>query len=145
MILLNVAFDVLSENRRLEWEDLEHSNLNPCDRVYLPQCALTPQGNATIREHQTQEQSVSQQDKLLAKILSGTSDSNIPFTQMCQLLRRLGFEERIRGSHHIFTKEGIEEILNLQPKGSQAKAYQVKQVRTVILKYQLGGQDDASL
>jgi len=64
---------------------------------------------------------------------------------MCQLLRRLGFEERIRGSHHIFTKEGIEEILNLQPKGSQAKAYQVKQVRAVILKYQLGGQDDASL
>jgi hypothetical protein len=64
---------------------------------------------------------------------------------MCQLLRRLGFEERIRGSHHIFTKEGVEEILNLQPKGSQAKAYQVKQVRAVILKYQLGGQDDTSL
>jgi predicted RNA binding protein YcfA (HicA-like mRNA interferase family) len=88
---------------------------------------------------------VSQLDKLLAKILSGTSDSNIPFAQICQLLRRLGFEERIRGSHHIFTKEGIEEILNLQPKDSQAKAYQVKQVRAVILKYQLGGQDDASL
>jgi len=88
---------------------------------------------------------VSQLDKLLAKILSGTSDSSIPFAQICQLLRRLGFEERIRGSHHIFSKEGVEEILNLQPKGSQAKAYQVKQVRTVILKYQLGGQDDASL
>jgi hypothetical protein len=88
---------------------------------------------------------VSQQYKLLAKILSGTSDSNIPFPQMCQLLSRLGFEERIRGSHHIFSKEGVEEILNLQPKGSQAKAYKVKQVRTVILKYQLGGQDDASL
>ena len=86
-----------------------------------------------------------QQDKLLAKILNGTCDSSIPFAQMCQLLRRLGFEERIRGSHHIFTKEGIEEILNLQPKDSQAKAYQVKQVRAVILKYQLGGQDDASL
>ena len=88
---------------------------------------------------------MSQLDKLLAKILSGTSDSSIPFAQICQLLRRLGFEERIRGSHHIFSKEGVEEILNLQPKGSQAKAYQVKQVRTVILKYQLGGQDDASL
>lgn len=88
---------------------------------------------------------MSQQDKLLAKIINGTSDSNIPFSQMCQLLHRLGFEERIRGSHHIFSKEGIEEILNLQPKGSQAKAYQVKQVRAVIFKYQLGGQDDASL
>lgn len=88
---------------------------------------------------------MSQLDKLLVKILRGTSDANIPFDQLCQLLRRLGFDERIRGSHHIFTKEGVEEILNLQPKRSQAKAYQVKQVRAVILKYQLGGQDDASL
>jgi len=54
----------------------------------------------------------------------------------------LGFEKRIRGSHHIFAKEGIEEILNIQPKGSKAKNYQVKQVREVILKYNLGGQED---
>ena len=78
---------------------------------------------------------MSQQDKLLVKILLGTSDSNIPFDQLCQLLRTLGFNERIRGSHHIFSQEGIEEILNLQPKQGKAKAYQVKQVRTVILNY----------
>jgi hypothetical protein len=59
------------------------------------------------------------------------------------LLQRLGFAERIRGSHHIFCKEGAEEILNLQPKGSKAKPYQVKQVRHVILKYKLGGGRDA--
>ena len=88
---------------------------------------------------------MSQLDKLLAKILLGNSDANIPFAQLCQLLRRLGFEERIRGSHHIFTKDGVEEILNLQPKGSQAKAYQVRQIREVILKHQLGGENDASL
>jgi hypothetical protein len=52
----------------------------------------------------------------------------------------MGFSERICGSHHIFTKEGIEEILNLQPKGAQAKPYQVKQVRRVITKYRLRGQ-----
>jgi predicted RNA binding protein YcfA (HicA-like mRNA interferase family) len=57
-------------------------------------------------------------------------------------LTNLGFEKRIRGSHHIFAKEGIEEILNIQPKGSKAKTYQVKQVREVILKYKLGGQED---
>jgi len=51
---------------------------------------------------------VSQPDKLLAKILVGNSDANIPFAQLCQLLRRLGFEERIRGSHHIFAKDGVE-------------------------------------
>ena len=85
---------------------------------------------------------MAQRDKLLARILRGTSDANIPFTGMCQLLRRLGFEERIRGSHHIFTKEGVEEILNVQPKGASAKPYQVKQVRAVILKYKLGGEED---
>jgi predicted RNA binding protein YcfA (HicA-like mRNA interferase family) len=61
---------------------------------------------------------------------------------MRQLLVRLGFEERIRGSHHIFTQDSVEEILNLQPKQVKAKAYQVKQVRNIIVKYQLGGLDD---
>ena len=60
---------------------------------------------------------------------------------MGQLLYNFGFEERIRGSHHIFTKEGVEEILNLQSKGSKAKPYQVKQVRDLIIKYRIGGQD----
>lgn len=88
---------------------------------------------------------MTKQDKLLAKILLGTSDRNISFDSLCQLLRRLGFEERVRGSHHIFIKEGVEEILNLQPTGTLAKAYQVKQVRGVILKYQIGGENDATL
>jgi len=81
---------------------------------------------------------VAQQDKLLAKILSGVSDVNIPFDKLCQLLINLGFDERIRGSHHIFTREDVEEILNIQPKKGKVKVYQVKQVREVILKYQLG-------
>ena len=78
------------------------------------------------------------QAKLLIQVLSGTSDANIPFDGLCGLLKYLGFDERIRGSHHIFTKNGIEEILNLQPKGNKSKPYQVKQVRNVILKYKLG-------
>lgn len=78
------------------------------------------------------------QEKLLIQILSGTSDANISFDGMCNLLKYLGFEERIHGSHHIFTKEGVDEILNLQPKGGKSKPYQVKQVRNVILKYKLG-------
>jgi hypothetical protein len=87
---------------------------------------------------------VGEQDRLLLRILRGTSDANIPFDRLCRLLRRLGFAERTRGSHRIFTKEGIEEILNLQPKDRQAKPYQVKQVRSVILKYRLGGSPDVS-
>lgn len=77
-------------------------------------------------------------DKLLIQILRGTSDANILFDDLCNLLKKKGFEERIRGSHHIFTKDGIEEILNLQPKGRKSKPYQVKQVRNVIIKYKLG-------
>lgn len=78
-------------------------------------------------------------EKLLERILRGTSDANIPFERLRNLLRGLGFVERIRGSHCIFAREGVEEILNLQPKGPHAKPYQVKQVRMVILKYKLGG------
>jgi len=85
---------------------------------------------------------MSKDSKLLSRILRGTSDADIPFAGLCQLLHHLGFEERIRGSHHIFTKEDVEEILNLQPKGAKAKPYQVKQVRNMILKYRLGGDMD---
>jgi len=78
-----------------------------------------------------------QREKLLDKILRGTSDANINFDDLRRLLKALGFGERIRGDHHIFTRAGVAEILNLQPKGAQAKAYQVKQVRFVILRMDL--------
>ncbi len=77
-------------------------------------------------------------EKLLSQILKGTSDANITFEGLCNLLQNFGFEMRIRGSHHIFTKDKVEEILNLQPKGAKAKPYQVKQVRSIIVKYRLG-------
>ena len=82
---------------------------------------------------------MSKHDKLLEKILRGTSDANIPLDGLCALLRHLGFAERIRGSHHIFSRDGVAEIINLQPRGNDAKPYQVKQVRNVILGYKLGG------
>jgi hypothetical protein len=81
-------------------------------------------------------------DKILEKILSRSADKNISFRDLCNLLKSLGFQERIRGDHYIFSTEWIDEILNLQPKGSKAKPYQVKQVRKMILKYNLGEQDN---
>lgn len=80
--------------------------------------------------------------KVLDQILRGAADANISFQSLCSLLHALGFDERIKGSHHIFTKDGIPEILNLQPKGAKAKAYQVRQVRNVILRYRLAGGKD---
>ena len=85
---------------------------------------------------------MSQRGKLLERILRGASDATIPFAGMCRLLLELGFQERIRGDHHIFTKADVVEILNLQPKGTNAKPYQVKQVRKAILKYKLGGENE---
>ena len=76
-------------------------------------------------------------EKLHEHILMRRSDANVSFEMLCALLRRFGFDERIKGDHHIFTKDGVEEILNLQPKGGKGKPYQVKQVRDVILKYHL--------
>ena len=81
--------------------------------------------------------------KILDRVLRGTSDANIRFDDLRRVLKRLGFEERIRGDHHIFTRDGVEEILNLQPRGSLAKAYQVKQVRNVIVQYRLAEEHDA--
>lgn len=80
-------------------------------------------------------------DKLLLQILKGASDTNILFEDLCQLLRRMGFDERVRGSHCIFRKQGIEEKINLQSDDTQAKAYQVRQVRAIIGKYKLGGKE----
>ncbi len=77
-------------------------------------------------------------DKLLHKVLSGSSDSNIQFSELCRLLHRLDFKERIRGDHHILSKQGISEIINIQPNEGKAKPYQVKQIRNLILKYKLG-------
>lgn len=79
--------------------------------------------------------------KLREKILTGTADSNIEFAERCTLLVRLEFEERVRGDHHIFSRDGVAEIINLQPKGKKAKSYQVRQVRGILVKYRLGESD----
>jgi hypothetical protein len=88
---------------------------------------------------------VTVRDKLIRQILAGRSDSNIQFEPLCHMLRSLGFHERIRGDHHIFGKPGIVEIINLQPLPSgKAKAYQVKQVRNLIVRYKLVAENDRS-
>lgn len=79
--------------------------------------------------------------RLREKILAGSADGNIDFAALCQLLVRLGFEEWVKGGHHIFTRDPVAEIINLQPKGSKAKPYQVKQVRSILVKYRLGESD----
>ncbi|MBI4810494.1 MAG: type II toxin-antitoxin system HicA family toxin [Ignavibacteriales bacterium] len=81
---------------------------------------------------------MAQTEKILEQVLRGSSDANVTFADLCKLLSHFGFHERIKGSHHIYFKDEIQEIINIQPDGSKAKPYQVKQVRNIILKYKLG-------
>ena len=76
-------------------------------------------------------------ESVLMRVLRGSSDANIRFNDLRTLLLRLGFEERTKGGHHIFTRDGVDEILNLQPRKSLVKPYQVKQVRKILVQYKL--------
>ena len=78
-------------------------------------------------------------EKILWQVLTAGGDQNIAFDDLVYLLEGMGFEKRIKGSHHLFSKEGVEEIINIQPAGNKAKPYQVKQVRIVVMKYRLAG------
>ena len=76
--------------------------------------------------------------KVIEKILTGLSDKNIRFNELRSALVKLNFSERVKGDHHIFTKNNVKEIINIQPlKNSKAKPYQVKQIRNIILEYKL--------
>lgn len=87
-----------------------------------------------------EEISVGKYDEVLKRILNGVADASIRFDDLRKLLLQLGFEERVRGSHHIFRKSGIQEKINIQSDGNHAKPYQVRQVRSVILRHKLAGE-----
>lgn len=76
--------------------------------------------------------------KFLMQLVNPAQASNLDFDALVNLLLFLGFDQRMRGSHHIFTKSGLEEIINLQPAaGNTVKPYQAKQVRELIVRYEL--------
>ena len=85
---------------------------------------------------------VDKYEELRLRILQGKSDANINFDELCHLLRCLGFQERTRGSHHIFMRPGVRELINLQREGSKAKVYQVRQTRQVLVRYGLEGEKE---
>ena len=76
-------------------------------------------------------------EKIMYSILIGTQDCNIKFSDLQKILNKMGFQYRVKGDHFIYWKDGIDEIINIQPDGNKAKPYQVKQVRNVIIKYGL--------
>jgi len=82
---------------------------------------------------------MSRWEKTKEQVISGNADANINFDDICNMLANLGFKERIKGSHHIFTMQNVPQIINLQPDGNgKAKKYQVRQVRNLIQFYGIG-------
>jgi len=63
---------------------------------------------------------------------------NIRFERLCRIAESFGFRFRGgKGSHRIYTREGVKEILNFQNVDGKAKPYQVKQFIKIIEKYNL--------
>jgi hypothetical protein len=77
---------------------------------------------------------MSRHEKLLDRLRDPQRDASWRFTELCELLQRIGFEMRIAGSHHFFRKPGVAEAINLQPEKGKAKPYQVRQARKVLQK-----------
>lgn len=76
-------------------------------------------------------------EKLYEEIVTSQSAESIRFDDLVHVLRRLGFSERIRGSHHLFTMEGVTDLVNIQRKSADAKGYQIRQIQYIIKKYNL--------
>ncbi|MCY4028233.1 MAG: type II toxin-antitoxin system HicA family toxin [Acidobacteria bacterium] len=80
-------------------------------------------------------------ERILKDVLGAGSDANVRFDDLRNLLSSLGFKQRTRGSHHLFSRSGVVERVNLQRDGNHAKPYQVRQVRRILLKYGLAGEE----
>lgn len=76
-------------------------------------------------------------EKTLEKLLRGESDTNLRFDELCHLLETKGFRMRVAGSHHIFTRTGVRERINIQRDGQHARPYQVRQIRRILAEHKL--------
>jgi hypothetical protein len=67
---------------------------------------------------------------------------NLRFKRLCLIAEAFGFQYKGgKGSHIIYIKEGIEELLNFQNVNGKAKPYQVRQLIKIIEKYELLSED----
>jgi hypothetical protein len=67
---------------------------------------------------------------------------NVRFGYLCNAAERFGFTCRgSKGSHRIYTRDGVRELLNFQEVKGMAKPYQVKQLCKIIEDYSLLKED----
>jgi hypothetical protein len=80
--------------------------------------------------------------RLLAKLARGDLE-NVSFTDLRRLVEAFGFDlKRASGSHHIFGRVGVPELLNLQEVRGQAKPYQIRQFLRLVARYTLTMEDE---
>lgn len=82
------------------------------------------------------EPSEMKKQELLAKVLTGSK--NITFSEIVTLVEAFGFRlSRVTGSHHIFVRNDVPELVNLQEVGGMAKLYQIRQFLKIVERYNL--------
>ncbi len=80
--------------------------------------------------------------KLLKRILE--SPHNVRFAEFVDLVQGFSFRlDRVRGSHHLFRRSDISEIINIQDSRGEAKPYQIRQFLRIVERYNLKLEDDA--
>ena len=68
---------------------------------------------------------------------------NVRFDDLCKSAELFGFSFKGgKGSHRIYIKNGIKEMLNFQNVKGKAKPYQVKQFLNIVDKYGLLEEED---
>jgi predicted RNA binding protein YcfA (HicA-like mRNA interferase family) len=78
--------------------------------------------------------------KLLAK--AERSPNNLSFAEFISLIEAFGFRlKRQRGSHHIFSRRDVAQIMDVQPEDGKAKRYQVEQLLDLVERYGLSLED----
>jgi len=79
--------------------------------------------------------------RLLKRILAGSHD--VRFAEFVALVEAFGFRlSRVSGSHHIFVRDGVRELVNLQNVSGKAKPYQIQQWLKLIERYNLSMENE---
>ncbi|HEY9813027.1 MAG TPA: type II toxin-antitoxin system HicA family toxin [Candidatus Sericytochromatia bacterium] len=79
--------------------------------------------------------------KLLEKIIAGSK--NVQFSEMETVIKAFGFTlARVSGSHHIYNRADIPEIINIQNRKGQVPTYQVRQFLSLIEQYNLSLEEE---
>lgn len=126
---------VLADACCLRWSDIHREEIRGHQIMDLSEvfdCSVTGGGHHGWGPSQHRGMKVKRRQKTLSRVLGGGSDADIWFSDLIRLLRYLGFTERVKGSHHIFVRQGVTERIVLQRDGSHAKAYQVRQIRRIL-------------